>query len=277
MKEVKFHTLYSEPNGVREEIPALKGKDAKVFGVKVAGTDLVPDADGKVNVPLANSTTAGVAVVATWKGVEIASNGELRGVVVNGATYPTRGNDYILSKGTFENAKEDIIRRALVSNSQIADADKPAICETIGAYGQWVKIHESTLEEDAVQVSIPIDSKERRFLRIYLHGTTPVVPGVGAGTTYAQVFGAGTGNGSGIFYAMTQADRKNIWIDIDFSDGVGKIRGCSYGTYSNYGISQICVSMGTTLLSTSTKEIKLTSTSSNPLVAGTIIEVFEML
>lgn len=249
MKEVKFHTLYSEPNGTREEIPALKGKDAEV--------------------PKATDSTYGT--IKGGYGVRINANGEPYVDRANDTQIDTKaGSYYPIVPYNLDRA----VRAGLVSNSQIVDADKSAICQTIGAYGQWVKIHESTLEESTIQVQIPVEPKKRRFLRIFIYGDNPVTAQTGAGTSYAQVFGAEAGSGSGVAYFMTQADRKNIWVDVDFSD---KIRSYSYATYSNYGTAPTIVSMMSTLKTNVVKEVKLTTTNACYFTEGMHIEVYEML
>lgn len=70
-------------------------------------------------------------------GVGVNDNGYLVTSKPGNATIDAKANNYLpLVSSNIERA----VRAGLLSNNQITDADKPLICETIGAerkYGDW--------------------------------------------------------------------------------------------------------------------------------------------
>jgi len=78
---------------------------ATVKGVQAAGTDLVPDANGKVNIPYAESNTGGLIKTYLPYGFNI-SNGIPNASMYSYEQYKSRGGPTFISKRTLENVAE---------------------------------------------------------------------------------------------------------------------------------------------------------------------------
>lgn len=107
---------------------------AAIKGVKVAGTELTKAADGTVNVPYASATYSGVVIAHPNIGFRVDSTGYLRhAILTNGQIDAKSSIDFGLVTENIDRA----VRAGLLSNAQITDADKPAICDTIGAQTKY--------------------------------------------------------------------------------------------------------------------------------------------
>lgn len=106
-----------------------------ISGVIVDGVDLTPDSSGKVTIPYAGTGAAGVIRVNTGSYcTQVTNTGQLQAVQRTLAQYNNASDYAFIGKKTLENIREDLVKRSLVSNSEITDVDdKAKICETIGA------------------------------------------------------------------------------------------------------------------------------------------------
>ena len=99
-------------------------------GVQVAGTDLTPDANNKVNILAASANNFGVVKTNTSKGIT-ASSGQLETVAANSAEITAKTNTY---KPVVPSTLDVSIREGLGNNSLTwTDAYKESARNTIGA------------------------------------------------------------------------------------------------------------------------------------------------
>ena len=101
--------------------------------VQINGTSITEN--GVANIPIATSSKTGVAMFAPGQGLQVDSAGLVKGINNSLAGYNNAGATYVMSKGTLESAKSDIVRRALTTTNQTAytDTEQAAACSTIGA------------------------------------------------------------------------------------------------------------------------------------------------
>lgn len=136
---------------------------AGVKSVSVAGTALVPDADGNVNVPVAGANEFGVVKASPSFGIAersayIGANVDRGFLQITPATEAgiTNRNEPFRPI-TADWRLDHAVRAGLISNSRITDADKPLICETIGAapYYNWEHIDTITINStDSVDIDL---------------------------------------------------------------------------------------------------------------------------
>lgn len=90
--------------------------DGKISGVKLAGTELTPDENGKVDVPIASPDVLGVMYVNNTYGC-IIHNKMLKAVAYSPSNLAPKSENTFISKGTYEQCKEDYVKRALESDT----------------------------------------------------------------------------------------------------------------------------------------------------------------
>lgn len=101
------------------------------MGVKVAGTELTKDSDGKVDVPVA--TTSSPGVIRAWDnyGISMMSDGRAYIQRATDAQIAAKEHTY---RPIVPLTLDYAVKVALVSNAQITtDTDKSDICDTVGA------------------------------------------------------------------------------------------------------------------------------------------------
>ena len=105
--------------------------DTALQGVQVGGTDLTPDANKKVNIPIASANNIGVAKINTVYGIGITSNGELRTYAATDAEIESKSNT---AKPIVPSALNKAVMEGLGNNSLTwTDAYKTSARNTIGA------------------------------------------------------------------------------------------------------------------------------------------------
>lgn len=124
--------------------------------VSVNGVALTPDADGDVALPIAAVDRFGVIKISSsYYGIQITNAGNLMLIRATTDDINSKTNQY---KAITPSDIDTVIRAALLSNSQITDADKPQICQTIGAEpakGAWAL--KGTLSTDNKDVGVSVD------------------------------------------------------------------------------------------------------------------------
>ena len=123
--------LASDANGDIVEKDALQG-------VQVNGTDLTPDANNKVNIPVASISGFGVSTINSTYGISITSNGELRTSSASADEIQSKANT---AKPLVPKTVDIAIREGLGNyntslQGEWTDVYKEHACDTIGASQQ---------------------------------------------------------------------------------------------------------------------------------------------
>ena len=120
--------LASDANGDIVEKDALQG-------VQLNGTDLTPDANNKVNIPIASTTGFGVSTINSTYGISITASGELRTSSASEAEIQSKSNTAkpLVPKTVDAAIREGLGNYDTVNKGVWTDAYKTHACEVIGA------------------------------------------------------------------------------------------------------------------------------------------------
>ena len=119
--------LASDANGDIVEKDALQG-------VQVAGTDLTPDADNKVNISKATNSTLGVVMGSNSGGTQIGTDGSVRIYAATTAHITQKTSTYLpIVPSTLDFAVKEGLGNYDTTKGVWTDAYKEHACETIGA------------------------------------------------------------------------------------------------------------------------------------------------
>lgn len=137
-----------------ENAPAV---DVPVKSVSAKGTTFAPDVNGNVDIPSASADTWGLVMTAASYGTTVnSSNGKLSIYSAINSEIDTKSSKY---KPIVPATIDRVIRAGLISNSQITDADKALICQTIGAFpgGKWNTENITLSENSAIRINLDHD------------------------------------------------------------------------------------------------------------------------
>lgn len=145
--EAEEHTEGSVAAELSEQYTAIANLDnAAIKGVKVAGTELTKDENGKVNVPVASSQTKGVVGIYRNNGVDLDADGNLISVsATNEQIAGKTSTPRVLVPGLIDHA----IRAGLLSNAQITSSDLPSIQQTLGIWSGTQAEYDAIAVKDA--------------------------------------------------------------------------------------------------------------------------------
>ncbi|MED4061712.1 hypothetical protein [Priestia megaterium] len=154
MIELELNTIKAQNIQTKELTPinAIKGdkgeKGEKGEGadldIQINGTSIV--SDGVANIPIANTSTLGLVKTSVGYGTDSSSSGELQSRVFDKDIYKTKVDKTFISKGTLENIKSDVVRRALTDDTQAewSEAEKASARQRLGVDSDINKIMELT-------------------------------------------------------------------------------------------------------------------------------------
>lgn len=92
-----------------------------IQGVQVNGTDLTPDSNKKVNIPVATSSSVGVSRPENGYAMAISSGGALQALTKTAAQYESLSNAAFIGKGTLDNVLADRVLSKLALSCEMAD------------------------------------------------------------------------------------------------------------------------------------------------------------
>ena len=113
----------------------------------------------------AGNNKAGVFKTSPTYGNEVNTYGALRSIPLSLAQYTDSISNYLfISKGTLENIKSDVTRRAITNTEQqeYTDAEKKAACETIGSQEKYIN----------TTISLPVASWSNNEQTVSVTGVT---------------------------------------------------------------------------------------------------------
>lgn len=214
---------------VTSQSTAIASLDSTAIkGVKVAGTELTKDGNGKVDVPIVTADGAfGVFKTSYQRGITVVGGVVSPGLLTiyppSASTLNAKANQYqpITPSGI-----DLAVRAGLISNAQITDADKPTICQTIGA--------EKKRSLELIE-TITLDAPALSIVRSTTPGGNPydykriVIIGSGALTGSANMF-VYTNNIDVLMPANTT--NTYYYIEMNYSNGLITIDS-HCGAYAN--------------------------------------------
>lgn len=135
-----------------------------VTGAKLGGANgtQATITDGNIIVPIASSSAFGVFKPLTVYGTDVLGTGALTCTTRTQANYSSFPNGGFIGKGTLENVKTDIVKRAITDTTQTAytDTEKSNACGVIGAerHKNYELIKTMTVSADTTEIVIEQDN-----------------------------------------------------------------------------------------------------------------------
>ena len=145
-----------------EVIPRGNGLDVRINGTSIVSGTVA-------NVPMSSESDLGVIKCKAANGYTVNNVGEFQGIICTDSQYDSylteRG---FICKGTLNNTKETVVKRALTNTSQTAytTAEKAAACQTIGAepkHGTYELIETITLDSSTYSIYRNKDANGNTF------------------------------------------------------------------------------------------------------------------
>lgn len=156
---------YSMAIANKEDLSDLS--DSVIKGVKVAGTELIKDADGAVNVPYSTEGGAGV-IRGGGYGASPNTAGRLACSAISADVYKTVSDNYFISKGTLRNIlAAPSIMPALTTEERVEELKR------IGLFAGGMEKITITLEKQSS--SIHVDLKDKKFSGAIFEIITPTI------------------------------------------------------------------------------------------------------